>query len=154
MLTYLHQFHQYLPIQYNSIKPRPFTKKDDLLEKIQKIGLEKHKMNNYEHTFIAKQDLTDSQNQKLIEKYKDIISNNSGKILKTEDWGLRNLSFKTKNNTKGIYFHIKLEGIGKTIEELERAENIDDAILRYLTVKVKKHDLDTNYFEKKDTTKK
>ena len=35
-----------------------------------------------------------------------------------------------KNNKKGIYFHIKLEGIGKTIEELERAESIDDKLIR------------------------
>ena len=40
--------------------------------------------------------------------------------------------------------------MGKTIEELERAENIDEMLLRYLTVKVKKHDLETIYFEKKE----
>ena len=110
-------------------------------------------MNCYEHTFIAKQDLTESQNQKLVKKYEGIINENSGKILKTEEWGLRNLTYKTKNNNKGIYFHIKFEGVGKTIQELERAENIDETILRFLTVKVKKHDLDANYFEKKEIKK-
>ena len=105
-------------------------------------------MNCYEHTFIAKGDLTESQNKKLIDKYKDIIDKNLGKVIKTEEWGLRTLAHKIKNNKKGFYFHIKLEGIGKTIEELERAENMDRALLRYLTVKVKKHDLNTNYFEK------
>ncbi|MBA1340168.1 MAG: small subunit ribosomal protein S6 [Pelagibacterales bacterium] len=107
-------------------------------------------MNCYEHTLIAKQDLSDTQNKKLYEKYENIINKNSGKIIKTEEWGLRNLATKTKNNTKGIYYHIKFEGVGKTIEELERAENIDEGIIRFLTVKVKKHDLETNYFEKKD----
>tara|TARA_Y100000590_G_scaffold436711_1_gene557561 strand:+ start:450 stop:806 length:357 start_codon:yes stop_codon:yes gene_type:complete len=107
-------------------------------------------MNYYEHTFIAKQDLADSQNKKLIEKYKNIIDKNSGKVVKTEEWGLRNLTYKAKNNTKGLYFHIKFEGVGKTVQELEKAENIDDALLRFLTVKVKKHDLETNYFEKRD----
>ena len=53
-------------------------------------------------------------------------------------------------NKKGFYFHIKFEGAGKTVEEIEKAENIDGMILRYLTVKVKKHDLKTNYFEKKE----
>ena len=105
-------------------------------------------MNCYEHTFITKQDFSESQGKKLISKYEDIIKANSGKVLKTEEWGLRNLAYRIKNNKKGFYFHIKLEGIGKTIKELERAENIDRALLRYLTVKVKKHDLDTNYFEK------
>ena len=105
-------------------------------------------MNCYEHTFIAKQDLPENQTKILINKYEDIINKNSGKVLKTEEWGLKNLSHMIKNNKKGFYFHIKFEGSAKTIEELERAENIDGALLRYLTVKVKKHDLDTNYFEK------
>ena len=110
-------------------------------------------MNCYEHTFITKQDSSESQNKKLVDKYENIINKNLGKVLKTEKWGLRPLVYKIKNNKKGSYFHIKFEGVGKAIEELERAENIDDMLLRFLTVKVKKHDLDTNYFEKKDDYK-
>ena len=108
-------------------------------------------MNCYEHTLIAKQDLPESQAKTLINKYEEIINKNSGKVLKTEEWGLRNFSEKIKNNKKGFYFHIKFEGTGKTIDELEKAENIDQMLIRFLTVRVKKHDLDKNYFEKKDT---
>ena len=107
-------------------------------------------MNCYEHTLIAKQDSSESQKKKLVDKYQNIINKNSGKVIKTEEWGLRNLSYEIKNNRKGFYFHIKFEGMGKTIEELERAENIDEMLLRYLSVKVKKHDLETIYFEKKE----
>ena len=107
-------------------------------------------MNCYEYTLIAKHDLSESQNQKLVSKYENIIDKNFGKVLKTENWGLRTLAYKIKNNKKGFYFHIKFEGVGKTIEELEKAENIDEVLLRFLTVKVKKHDLKANYFEKKD----
>ena len=107
-------------------------------------------MNSYEHTFITKQDLSDSEVKKIVSKYEDIIKTNSGKVLKTEEWGLRNLSHRIKNNKKGFYFHIKFTGIGKTIEKLEKVENIDETLIRYLTVRVKKHDLKTNYFEKKD----
>ena len=103
-------------------------------------------MNCYEHTFIAKQDLPENQTKILINKYEDIINKNSGKVLKTEEWGLKNLSHVIKNNKKGFYFHIKFEGIGKTIEELEKAENIDQALIRFLTVRVKKHDLKIEYF--------
>tara|TARA_B100001750_G_C15211174_1_gene448379 strand:+ start:313 stop:630 length:318 start_codon:yes stop_codon:yes gene_type:complete len=105
-------------------------------------------MNCYEHTLITKQDLPESQNKKLIDKYEKIINNNSGKVVKTEEWGLRNLAHKIKNNKKGFYFHIKFEGIGKTVQELEKTENIDEMLIRFLTVKVKKHDLDTNFFKK------
>ena len=107
-------------------------------------------MNYYEHTLIAKQDLQENQAKTLINKYEDIINKNSGKVVKTEEWGLKNFSYKIKNNKKGFYFHIKFKGIGKTIEELEKAENIDQMLIRYLTVKVKKHDLKKEYFEKKD----
>tara|TARA_B100001123_G_C14875325_1_gene853681 strand:- start:334 stop:660 length:327 start_codon:yes stop_codon:yes gene_type:complete len=108
-------------------------------------------MNCYEHTLIAKQDLQEEQVKNLINKYEEIIKSNSGKILKTETWGLRNFSYKIKNNKKGFYFHIKLEGTGKTIEELEKAENIDQSLIRFLTVRVKSHDLEKEYFEKKDS---
>tara|TARA_Y100000590_G_scaffold20621_1_gene24020 strand:+ start:46 stop:372 length:327 start_codon:yes stop_codon:yes gene_type:complete len=107
-------------------------------------------MNSYEHTFIAKQDLQESQSQQILNKYTDIIKNNSGKIIKTEEWGLRNLSHIIKSNKKGFYFHIKFDGIGKTIHELEKLGNIDQMLIRFLTVKVKKHDLETNYFSKKE----
>ena len=108
-------------------------------------------MNCYEHTIITKQDLSDIQAKNLISKYEDIIQKNSGKIIKIEDWGLRNLSIRLKKNRKGFYFHIKFEGIGKTIEKLEEIENIDESLIRYLTVRVKKHNLEENYFEKKPT---
>ena len=104
-------------------------------------------MNYYEHTFITKQDLPPSQTKTLVSKYENIIEKNSGKILKTEEWGLRNLSHIIKNNKKGFYFHIKFQGVGKTIEELEKAENIDDMLIRYLTVRVKKHNLEENFFD-------
>ena len=106
-------------------------------------------MNCYEHTFITKQDLSSSQAKTVVNKYEDIIKKNSGKIVKTEEWGLRNFSYIIKNNKRGYYFHIKFNGIGKTIEELEKAENIDEMLIRYLTVRVKKHDLEENFFEKK-----
>ena len=107
-------------------------------------------MNCYEHTFITRQDLSEVQTKKIVTKYEEIIKNNSGKIVKIEEWGLRNLSHRINNNKKGFYFHIKLEGEGKTVDELEKAQNIDDSLIRYLTVRIKKHDLNTSYFEKSD----
>ena len=108
-------------------------------------------MNCYEHTFIAKGDFSESQTKEIVNKYQDIINKNLGKVVKIEEWGLRTLSYKIKNNKKGFYFHIKFDGVGKTIEELEKAENIDEKLLRYLTVKVKKHDLETNFFVRKES---
>ena len=110
-------------------------------------------MNCYEHTLIAKQDLQEKQADILINKYEDIINKNSGNVLKVEQWGLKKFSHKIKNNKKGFYFHIKFKGIGKTIEELEKVENIDQMLIRFLTVRVKKHDLKKEYFEKNEFKK-
>ena len=107
-------------------------------------------MNCYEHTLIIKQDLQENQTKSLISKYEEIINKNAGKVLKIEEWGLKNFSHKIRNNKKGFYFHIKFEGTGKTINELEKAENIDQMLIRFLTVRVKKHDLGKIYFEKSD----
>ena len=107
-------------------------------------------MNFYEHTIIARQDVSPSQIKQIEEKYKKIIENNDGNLLKTEKWGLMNLSYLIKKNKKGNYIHFKIEGNGTTISELEKNEKIDKNLLKFLTVKVKKHDLNTNYFAKKE----
>ena len=106
-------------------------------------------MNFYEHTIIARQDTSQSQLEQIEEKYSNLVTKNEGKIVKTENWGLLNLSYLIKRNKKGNYIHFKIEGKGKTISELEKNEKLDKNLLRYLTVRVKKLDLKTNYFEKK-----
>ena len=106
-------------------------------------------MNLYEHTIIARQDVSPNDLKKIQEKYLQIVEQLKGKIVKSENWGLLNLAYLIKKNKKGNYIHFKIEGSGKTISELEKNEKIDKNLLRYLTVKVKKFDLKTNYFEKK-----
>jgi len=110
-------------------------------------------MNFYEHTIIARQDISPAQLKQVEEKYKKIIENNEGSLLKTEKWGLMNLSYLIKKNKKGNYIHFKIEGNGKTISELEKNEKIDKNLLRYLTIRVKSIDLNTNYFEKNSEDK-
>ena len=107
-------------------------------------------MNLYEHTIIARQDTSPSEIKQLTEKYSGIIEKNNGEIVKTENWGLLNLSYLIKKNKKGSYIHFKFKGKGNVISELEKNEVIDKKLLRYLTVKVKKFDLETNFFSKKD----
>ena len=111
-------------------------------------------MNLYEHTIIARQDASPSQLKQLQEKYANLVEKFDGSVVKTENWGLLNLSYLIKKNRKGSYIHFKIKGSGKTILELEKNEKIDKNLLRYLTVKVKKFDLKTNYFEKKEDEKK
>ena len=107
-------------------------------------------MNLYEHTIIARQDTSPSQLKQLQEKYSKIIENNEGDVVKLENWGLMNLSYLIKKNKKGNYIHFKIKANGKILSELEKNEKIDKNLLRYLTVKVKKFDLESNYFKKND----
>ena len=109
-------------------------------------------MNLYEHTIIARQDTSPTELKQLTDKYSKIVEKNEGEIIRTENWGLLNLSFLIKKNRKGSYIHFKIKGNGKVIEQLEKNEAIDKKLLRYLTIKVKKFDLETNYFSKKDDT--
>ena len=103
-------------------------------------------MNFYEHTIIARQDASPSEIKQLTEKYSKIVEKNAGEVVKTENWGLLNLSYLIKKNRKGSFIHFKIKGDGKMIDELEKNESIDKKLLRYLTIRVKKFDLDTNYF--------
>ena len=107
-------------------------------------------MNLYEHTIIARPDTSSSQIKQIQEKYSKIVEKFEGNIVKTENWGLLNMSYLIKKNKKGKYIHFKIEGNGKIILELEKNEKIDKNLLRYLTVRVKKFDLETNYFDKKE----
>ena len=99
----------------------------------------------YEHTIVGKQDLSEKDVESLISKYSKIIDK-SGKILKTEKWGLLNLANKIKKNKKGIFVHFKVESEGKVIKEIEKLLSIDTNVIRYLTVKYNKLDLKNEYF--------
>jgi small subunit ribosomal protein S6 len=111
-------------------------------------------MNLYEHTIIARQDTSPAQIKQLTEKYSKIVEKNDGEIVRSEEWGLLDLAYIIKKNKKGSYLHFKIKGSGKIINELEKNEAIDKNLLRYMTVKVKKFDLESKYFSKKDEYEK
>tara|TARA_Y100000996_G_scaffold401273_1_gene372050 strand:- start:1772 stop:2098 length:327 start_codon:yes stop_codon:yes gene_type:complete len=105
-------------------------------------------MNFYEHTLIAKQNLSQKDIDTIEKKYEDLINGNSGKVLKIEKWGLLNFKRKIKNYTKGYFLHFKIEGEQKTLEEIKSKTKLDSNIVRFLTVKYKNLDLKTEYFSK------
>ena len=111
-------------------------------------------MNLYEHTIVARQDVSPSQIKQLIDKYSKIVEKNDGNILQMQNWGLLNLSYMIKKNKKGNYIHFKIKGAPKIIQELEKSESLDKNLLRYMTVKVKKFDLNVNYFSKNEEIEK
>ena len=93
-------------------------------------------MRCYEHTFIARQDLSPQQAQALAETYAGVLTEHGAEVTKTEYWGLRNLSYRIRKNRKGHYLHLNVRAPADAISELERQERLSDDVLRYLTVKV------------------
>jgi small subunit ribosomal protein S6 len=90
----------------------------------------------YEHTLIARPDLTSQQAQTLGETVAQLVAEQGGKVTKTEYWGLRNLAYRVKKNRKGHYLHFNIDAPAAAITELERTERINEDVLRYLTVRV------------------
>jgi len=105
-------------------------------------------MSFYENTLVAKQDLPKSELEKIKEKYNGIINNNSGKVIKIEEWGLLNLARKIKKYKKGFYIHYKFEGNKETLNEINKKIKIDGSIIRHLVVKYKNLDIKNEYFKK------
>ena len=111
-------------------------------------------MNFYEHTLIAKQDLSAPELSNLEKKYSDIIDKTDGKIIKVEKWGLLSFAKKIKSYNKGFYIHYKFEAESKTLDKKKKSSNIDNSLLRHLTVKYKKLDTETEYFKESNEKKK
>jgi len=105
-------------------------------------------MSFYENTLVAKQDLPKSELEKIKEKYSDIINNNSGKVIKVEEWGLLSLARKIKKYKKGFYIHYKFEGNKETLNEISKKIKIDSSVIRNLIVKYKNLDVKNEYFKK------
>ena len=111
-------------------------------------------MNFYEHTLIAKQDLSSTELSNVEKKYKDIITETDGKVIKVEKWGLLVFAKKIKTYNKGFYIHYKFEAENKTLEEIKKNSIIDNSLLRHLTVRYKKLDTETEYFKESNEKKK
>ena len=90
----------------------------------------------YEHTVIARPDLSAQQAQTLGETFTQLVKDQGGDVPKLEYWGLRNLAYRIKKSRKGHYLHLNIEAPAAAIAELERTERIHEDVLRYLTVKV------------------
>ena len=94
----------------------------------------------YEHVFIARQDLSSSQNEELIKQYSDILKDNGGSIVGHEYWGLRTLAYKINKNRKGHYSLIKSNSPPSAAQEMERLMKLNEDVMRVLTIKVDKHE--------------
>ena len=94
----------------------------------------------YEHVFLARQDLAQAQVDQLAETATKIIEDNQGKVVKTETWGLRSLAYRIAKNRKAHYVMLEIDAPGSVVAELERQTQINEDVIRYMTVKVDEHE--------------
>ncbi len=90
----------------------------------------------YEHVFLARQDLAQAQVDALAANATQIIESNGGKVNKTETWGLRSLAYKIAKNRKAHYVMLEFDAPGAVVSELERQTQINEDVIRYMTIKV------------------
>jgi len=90
----------------------------------------------YEHVFLARQDLAQAQVDALAEAATKIVEDNKGKVVKTETWGLRSLAYRIAKNRKAHYVMLEIDAPAGVVAELERQTQINEDVIRYMTVKV------------------
>ena len=94
----------------------------------------------YEHTFLARQDLAQAQVDQLAEMATKIVEDGQGKVVKTETWGLRSLAYRIAKNRKAHYVMLEIDAPTGVVAELERQLNINEDIVRFMTVRVDAHE--------------
>src|SRR3546814_5582177 len=90
----------------------------------------------YEHVFLARQDLAQTQVDGLAEAATKIIEDNGGKVAKVETWGLRNIAYRIRKNRKAHYVLMDIDAPAPAIPELERQTSNHEDVIRYLTPRV------------------
>ena len=90
----------------------------------------------YESVVITRPELTDTQIENLIDGLSQIISNEKGKVVSIEKWGLKNLAYKINKNKKGHYFMMNLDTNPSAILEFERQMRINEDVIRFLTIRI------------------
>ncbi len=89
----------------------------------------------YEHIFLARQDLAQAQVDALAENAAKIITDHNGKVVKTENWGLRSLAYRIAKNRKAHYVMLEIDAPGDVVAELERQTNINEDVIRYMSIR-------------------
>jgi small subunit ribosomal protein S6 len=93
----------------------------------------------YEHVMIARQDLSNTQAESLIEHFGTVLGDNGGKLLENEYWGVKTMAYKINKNRKGHYALLRTDAPAPAIQEMERLMRLHEDVMRVLTIKVDAH---------------
>ena len=104
-------------------------------------------MNHYETVVIATPVLSDVQTKEVFGKFQGVITENGGRIVSGEEWGLKKLAYPIQKKTTGFYFLIEFEAEGDIVDILETQYRRDERVIRFLTFKMDKYAVE--YAEKR-----
>lgn len=91
----------------------------------------------YELTYIIRPDVPTTTVDAVAAKMADVVKKHKGKVLKSEQWGLRTLAYSIKKHRKGYYTMMGLSLAGaEAVNDLEYALKVSDDVIRFMTVKV------------------
>ena len=90
----------------------------------------------YEHVFLARQDASAQQVEDFTTQITGVIEGLGGKVTKTENWGVRSLTYRMNKNRKAHFMMLNIDGPAAVVAEIERQERINEDIIRYLPVRV------------------
>ena len=91
----------------------------------------------FEHVLVLKQELSPADLETELKNHTNTIVELNGSIKYNESWGLRNLAYPINNNKKAFYEFMNIELPGENIETLNSKLNLNENVIRYLSVKVK-----------------
>jgi len=94
----------------------------------------------YEHVFLSRQDLSQQQVDELVERFKGVIAAGGGSVGRVENWGLKSLTYRVNKNRKAYYTLMDLTCPPAALNEMERQMGLSEDVLRFLTIKVEKHE--------------
>jgi len=94
----------------------------------------------YEHVFLARQDASPQQVEELTAQMTGIVEQAGGKVTKTENWGVRSLTYRMNKNRKAHFVLLNIDAPSAAISEIERQERISEDVIRYLSVRVEEHE--------------
>ena len=93
-------------------------------------------MTKYEMLYILDASLTDEAKDGIIKKLEDLVSNNGGKVEKTDRWGNKKLQYPINYKSEGYYVLTTFEAEPTLVVELKRIVGITDGIIRRLITKI------------------
>lgn len=94
----------------------------------------------YEHVMIARQDLSNTQAEGLIEHFGTVLADNGGTLVENEYWGVKTMAYKINKNRKGHYAFLKTDAPAPAVAEMERLMRLHEDVMRVLTIKVDEHE--------------